>query len=90
MKGAMKRKLENLDDKAIKTKVPLKADFIVKLNELQDKFNALEATNNDLEATNIRNLKKIECLQERIKTLENEDKKTKDTQTEAGLELGKT
>ena len=52
MKAGMKRKLENVEPKAIKTKVPLKADLIVKLNELEDKFNDLEATNNNLEAKN--------------------------------------
>ena len=41
----------------------------------------------DLEAKNARNLEEIKCLQERIRTLENEDKKTKDKQTENGIEI---
>ena len=88
MKAGMKRKLENVEPKAIKTKAPLKADLIVQLKELQDKFIALEATNNDLEAKNCKHLEKIKFLQEQIKTLKNDNKKTtKDTQTDYGLEF---
>ena len=51
----MKRKLEPSnskakdkkvkDEKATKQKAPLKADFIIQLKDLRDKFNNLEAIN---------------------------------------------
>ena len=40
-KVGMKRKLEKCDRNVIKTKAPLKADLVIKLNELQKKFDTL-------------------------------------------------
>ena len=71
-KVGVKRKLEKGEPNTIKSKAPLKAELVIKLNELQNRFDTLEATNNDLEATNKQNLEKIQFLQERIKTLEKE------------------
>ena len=87
-KVGVKRKLEKSDPNAIKTKVPLKADLVIKLNELQKNFDSLEATNQNLEAINRQNLEKIKGLQEKIKTLEKEQQvMPKLTQTECGFEI---
>ena len=71
MKAGMKRKLENVEPKAIKTKVPLKADLIVQLKEFQDKFIALEATNNDLEAKKHQTFKENFHETQKIETYRN-------------------
>ena len=71
-KVGVKRKLEKGEPNTIKAKVPLKADLVIKLNELQNRFDNLEATNCNLEARNKQNLEKIKFLQERIKILEKE------------------
>ena len=61
----MKRKLDVVDCKNSKSKVPLKAELIIQLKELQDNFDALKATN-------IKNLNTIKLLQDRIEALEND------------------
>ena len=81
-KQGTKRKLEKVEQKAgIKTKVPLKADLILQLKELEERYKKLEATN-------LKHLEKIDFLQERIKTFEKEQQTlTNYTQTESALEL---
>ena len=80
-KQGMKRKLEKVEQKVIKTKVPLKADVIIQLKELEEKYKELEAKNQKY-------LEKIEVLQERIKAFEAEKQTmTNYTQTESGFEL---
>ena len=80
-KQGMKRKLEKVEQKVIKTKVPLKADVIIQLKELEEKYKELEAKNQKY-------LEKIEVLQERIKAFFAEKQTmTKYTQTESGFEL---
>ena len=87
-KVGVKRKLEKTDPIAIKTKVPLKADLVIKLNDLQNKFDSLEATNQNLEAINRQNLDKIKGLEEKIKKLEKDQQvMPKFTKSECGFEL---
>ena len=80
-KAGMKRKIELVNSNPNDSKTPLKADLVIQLKQLQDDFNALEASNK-------KNLEKIKCLQEKIKTMESEKQTSpKETQTEHGLEL---
>ena len=44
-KTGIRRKLEKVEIKTIKTKTPLKADLIIQLKELQDNFDTLEEAN---------------------------------------------
>ena len=53
------------DEKATMQKVPLKADFIIQLKDLQDTFN-------NLEAFNFKNLETIRDLQVKVEALEKE------------------
>ena len=80
-KAGMKSKIELVNSNPNNSKTPLKADLVIQLKQLQDDFNALEASNK-------KNLEKIKCLQEKIKTIESEKQTSpKETQTEHGLEL---
>ena len=80
-KAGMKRKIELVDSNHMNSKTTLKGDLVIQLKQLQDDFNALEASNK-------KNLEKIKCLQEKIKTMESEKQTSpKETQTEHGLEL---
>ena len=80
-KQGMKRKLEKVEPKAaIKTKVPLKADVILQLKELEERYKELEATNQ-------KHLEKIDFLEERIKNMEKEKQTLTNIQTESGLEM---
>ena len=77
----MKRKLDVVDSKASKSKVPLKAELIIQLKELQDNFDAFKATN-------IKNLDTIKLLQDRIEALENDKYESpKEAKTEEKLTL---
>ena len=77
----MKRKLDVVDSKASKSKVPLKAELIIQLKELQDSFDALKATN-------IKNLDTINILQNRIEALERDKYESqKEAKTEDKLTL---
>ena len=87
----MKRKLEPSnskakdekvnDEKATMKKVPLKADLIIQLKDLQDNFN-------NLEAINFKNLETIRDLQAKVEALEKEKFETlKQTQAETVSEL---
>ena len=80
-KQGMKRKLEKVEPKAaMKTKVPLKADIILQLKELEEKYK-------DLEAINLKYLDKINFLQDKLNTLEKDKQlSTNHTQKESGLE----
>ena len=85
----MKRKLEQSnskandekdnDEKATMKKVPLKADLIIQLEDLQDNFN-------NLQAINFKNLETIMHLQAKLEALEKEKcetlRQTKQTQAE--------
>ena len=85
----MKRKLEPSnskakdekvnDEKATMKKVPLKADLIIQLKDLQDNFN-------NLQAINFKNLETIRDLQAKVEALEKEKcetlRQTKQTQAE--------
>ena len=68
-KVRVKRKLEKGEPNTIKSKAPLKAELVIKLNELQNRFDTLEATNNDLEATNKQNLEKYSFCKKELKHL---------------------
>ena len=86
IKVGMKRKIELSEslpkkcDAVIKTKVPLKADLIVSLKELQAKYDALKQENNinikSLEAhemTNDKNREEIKQLKEKVEQLEKKE-----------------
>ena len=80
-KTGIKRKLEKVEVKTIKTKTPLKADLIVQLKKLQDNFDTLEEANT-------KNIEKIKFLEEKVESLEKEKiRKSKETQTENSQEL---
>ena len=80
-KAGMKWKIELVNSNPNDSKTPLKADLVIQLKQLQDDFNALEASNK-------KNLEKIKCLQEKIKTIESEKQTSpKEAHTEHGLEL---
>ena len=70
-KSGMKRKLEIVNSNPIEPKAPLKADLIIQLRNLQDQFNALEASNK-------KNLETIKCLQEKIESMESERQEQSD------------
>ena len=80
-KPGIKRKLEKVEVKTVTTKPPLKADLVIQIKHLQDRYNALEKENT-------KNLEIIEILKQKIKSKEKGSITVpKETQTDNAQEL---